>query len=362
MPYIYGMNPSNDLLRTRQHFEILDGLRGVAAISVVLFHFMEIAVPDYHDNFIAHAYLAVDFFFCLSGFVVAYAYDGRLSELGVWNFFKLRLIRLHPLVVFMAVVGLVVFIADPFTDLWRKYSGQLGLLFGSSALMVPYPIVTERYSNLFHLNPPTWSLFWEYIANIFYALVLIRIRNWLLWILVAVSAIWLYIESYRLGNLSIGWGGDTFRGGIPRVAFAFMAGVLVYRLKWVIRSSIGFWLLSVLLLLMFVFPYSIKYNQWADPTIVLVFCPLFIALGAGTAAHGVTGKICRFLGEISYPLYMVHYPFVWVFMSYVEKNKPGLAEMSVVMAIGTILLTGLSYLVLKWVDEPARQFLKRRLV
>ena len=47
----------------KPHFEILDGLRGVAAIAVVIFHFMEIAISDYENNFIAHAYLAVDFFF-----------------------------------------------------------------------------------------------------------------------------------------------------------------------------------------------------------------------------------------------------------------------------------------------------------
>lgn len=86
-------------IKTKQHFEILDGLRGIAAISVVIFHFMEFVVPDYNKSFIAHAYLAVDFFFCLSGFVIAYAYDNKLKNLGNTLFFKLRLIRLHPLVV-----------------------------------------------------------------------------------------------------------------------------------------------------------------------------------------------------------------------------------------------------------------------
>jgi len=86
LPYVCGMiqHPaSTSLPTTRQHFEILDGLRGVAAIAVVIFHFMEITIPDPKNNFIAHAYLAVDFFFCLSGFVIAYAYDDRLSKIGV---------------------------------------------------------------------------------------------------------------------------------------------------------------------------------------------------------------------------------------------------------------------------------------
>lgn len=69
-----------DLLKTKTHFEILDGLRGIAAVAVVIFHFMEFAIPDYTKNFIAHGYLAVDFFFCLSGFVIAYAYDNRIKK------------------------------------------------------------------------------------------------------------------------------------------------------------------------------------------------------------------------------------------------------------------------------------------
>jgi peptidoglycan/LPS O-acetylase OafA/YrhL len=70
------------LLKTKQHFEILDGLRGVAALAVVTFHFMEIVFSDYSKNFIGHGFLAVDFFFCLSGFVIAYAYDDSIGKIG----------------------------------------------------------------------------------------------------------------------------------------------------------------------------------------------------------------------------------------------------------------------------------------
>src|SRR5688572_10257848 len=101
----------------KPHFEILDGLRGVAAIAVVVFHFMEIAIPDPEKNFIAHAYLAVDFFFCLSGFVIAYAYDEKMAVIGIAGFIKRRLIRLHPLVIIGSVLGLLTFLFDPISDL-----------------------------------------------------------------------------------------------------------------------------------------------------------------------------------------------------------------------------------------------------
>ena len=86
-------------MQNKPHFENLDGLRGVAALAVVIFHFMEIAVPNPNNNFIAHAYLAVDFFFCLSGFVIAYAYDDKMAAIGIGQFLKRRFIRLHPLVI-----------------------------------------------------------------------------------------------------------------------------------------------------------------------------------------------------------------------------------------------------------------------
>lgn len=350
------------LLSTKQHFEILDGLRGIAALAVVVFHFMEIAVPDYSDSFIAHAYLLVDFFFCLSGFVIAYAYDSKLPEIGVLSFFKLRLIRLHPLVILGSVIGLVAFVLDPFSNLWSAYSNRAWLLFGTSCLMIPYPVVQERFFNLFHLNPPTWSLFWEYIANIFYALVLIKVRNKvILWILVVGGAVALICEAHKSTNLSVGWSGDNIWGGGIRVWYSFLAGVLIYRMGFIIQSRLGFLTMGALLAIAFLTPFSKTYNWIIDPVIVIFYFPLVVALGAGAKVGRRMKKICQFSGDISYPLYMVHYPFIWIFLSYVEKNKPTLAQMGVITAAGTVLLVALAYVAMRYVDAPVRKFLKNRL-
>lgn len=343
----------------KPHFEILDGLRGIAAIAVVIFHFMEIAVPDYPKNFIAHAYLAVDFFFCLSGFVIAYAYDDKIANIGIASFLKRRLIRLHPLVIIGSVIGLLAFLFDPFSDLHLAYAGKMLLLFICSCLMIPLPVVPERYLNLFHLNPPTWSLFWEYVANIFYAIVLIRLPKKVIWVLTVLAAIALVYVSWRSGHLSIGWGGDTFKRGCPRVGFSFLAGILVYRSRWIIRSKLGFVSISLLLLPAFLFPFT-KTTAWlADPLVVIFYFPFLIMLGAGALTHKATHAICRFSGKISYPLYMVHYPFIWVFYSYVEKHKPTMNTMTWIIVVGTVLLLLLAYLVMKYVDEPVRKWLSK---
>src|SRR6187402_353763 len=103
-----------ELIKTKQHYEILDGLRGVAAICVVIFHFLEMVYTDYSKNIFAHSFLAVDFFFCLSGFVIAYAYDDRIEKIGPVEFFKSRLIRLHPLVIFGSILGLIGYFILPY--------------------------------------------------------------------------------------------------------------------------------------------------------------------------------------------------------------------------------------------------------
>ena len=88
--YTGNLEASPGILKTKQHFVILDGLRGIAALAVVIFHFMEWVYPDSSKNFIGHGFLAVDFFFCLSGFVIRYAYDDRIGSMGVVEFFKSR--------------------------------------------------------------------------------------------------------------------------------------------------------------------------------------------------------------------------------------------------------------------------------
>lgn len=353
---------TKSLTDTKQHFEILDGLRGVAALAVVIFHFMESIAPDLKGNFIAHAYLAVDFFFCLSGFVIAYAYDAKFPKIGIAAFLKLRLIRLHPLVIIGVVLGLICFILDPFSNLFEQYSGKTIVMFLTSCLMIPYPAVEERYFNLFHLNPPTWSLLWEYIANIFYALFFVRIRNKVLWGLVAIAAVALCFEAFKSNILLGGWNAPSFAAGGIRMFYSFLAGILIYRMNWIITNRLGFLSLSLLLSIAFLMPFVEEVNWLNDSVTVLFYFPLLVALGAGSILKPAFAKICRFSGAISYPLYMVHYPFLWIFHSYVLQNAPSMSEMVVITIIGVILLVAFAYLVMAFVDVPVRKYLKKRLI
>src|SRR5690606_10416986 len=194
-----NLNPQ--ILQTKKHYDILDGMRGIAAAAIVVFHFMEWIYPDLSQNFIGHGFLAVDFFFCLSGFVIGYAYDDRIGKLGFIEFLKSRLIRLHPLVILGAVLGFLAFLFDPFAAITELYtSGRIALIFLCSLLLVPFPVMEDRAHNLFGLNAPAWSLFWEYIASIVYGLILWKISRRSLAVLAAAAAAGLCWVSYSAGN------------------------------------------------------------------------------------------------------------------------------------------------------------------
>jgi peptidoglycan/LPS O-acetylase OafA/YrhL len=351
---------SPGILQTKQHFEILDGLRGVAALCVVVFHFMECVYTDYSLNFIGHGFLAVDFFFCLSGFVIGYAYDGRIEKMGTWEFFKSRLIRLHPLVIAGTVIGLLGFLLDPFAAHTIVYSaGKILLLVLCSLLLIPLPIMEDRWFNQFGFNAPAWSLFWEYVANIFYAFILIRISRRVLMILTILAAVLIVVVSYRAGNLMGGWGKDNFWDGGARVAYSFLAGLLISRSGWIIKNKLGFTGLTILLLLPFLMP-LLKINWLIEAVVVLFYFPLLVALGAGATTAPALKKLCAFSGNISYPLYTTHYVGIWVFANYYAANKPAGSRLFMIVFIGTLVLLAFAYVVMKLYDIPVRSYLSKR--
>jgi peptidoglycan/LPS O-acetylase OafA/YrhL len=346
----------------KKHFEVLDGLRGIAALAVVVFHFMEWIAPDYSHSFIGHGFLAVDFFFCLSGFVIAYAYDDRIGYLGRAEFFRSRFIRLHPLVILGSVLGLLGFLFNPFGDAAHHLEAfRIIEIFLCSILMIPFPTMSSTAYNLFGINAPAWSLFWEYIASILYGVVLYRIsRRYLSWLLVAAAAGILFVI-YRSGSLLGGWSGGTFWDGFARVSYSFLAGLFIYRSGWIFMNRMGFPALAGLLTIAFLIPFSSKWNLLSESLIVLIYFPLLIVLGAGTRPQLWIRKFCIFSGRLSYPLYMTHYWLIWIFADYYNSRHPAGRELfvTVVAAIGALLV--LAWLVMKLYDSPVRHALSKAL-
>ena len=311
-------------------------------------------------NFIGHGFLAVDFFFCLSGFVIGYAYDSRIKIIGVTEFFKSRLIRLQPMVVLGSVLGLLAFLLDPFATYQFLYSsGRIVIIFLCSLFLIPFPVMPERSFNLFSLNAPAWSLFWEYVANIFYAMILYRLHRRILWLLLVPAAMVLVYTGYHTGNLLGGWNGETFWDGGIRIWYSFTAGLIIYRYNLIIKNRIGFIGLGVLLALALAMPHF-SFNGLAEALVVMVYFPLLVCLGAGSRLSAGMLPVCKFAGEISYPLYMTHYAGIWMFGNYFMQYHPGTETLIWIVISGVIVLTLFAWLVMKYVDIPVRKYLTRK--
>ena len=377
-------------LASKPRYEILDGLRGVAALIVVAFHLFETYSRGTDTQILNHGYLAVDFFFILSGFVIGYAYDDRWDRMSLADFFKRRLVRLHPLVVVGTLIGALMFyigdnprvprVGD--TPWWQVL---LLMLLGMTMLPALKSWDIRGWGETNPLNGPTWSLMWEYVANILYALFIRRLPKAVLGLLVGASAvltldICLNIDMFGLlagreyaANTVIGgWSITAEQGyiGAVRLAFPFLCGLLISRMGRFIGVRGGFWWCSLIISLAFCLPCvpgGVKgdvscLNGWYNAACILVMFPLVIMLGAGSSIHGKRSvAVCRFLGEISYPLYITHFPWTFVQMQWVSSHRDAPLSQHIFVSVGVyILCVAVAYAVLKLYDEPVRQWLKER--
>ncbi|WP_417174390.1 acyltransferase family protein [Alistipes dispar] len=361
---------------TKPHYDLLDGLRGVAALTVVCFHLFEAYATSHLDQRINHGYLAVDFFFILSGFVVGYAYDDRWTKMTVREFLTRRLVRLQPMVVIGALIGAVMFYTQgcPVWDVSAVPVAMLLVATLMNAFMIPATPGAEirGVGEMYPLNGPAWSLFFEYIGNVLYALFIRRLSTRVLAVLVAAAGCGLAAFSVwgPLGDICVGFSltGENIVGGSLRLLFAFPAGLLLSRVFRPVRVRGAFWIGSLAVVALASVPRiggseHLWMNGVYDALCAVVLFPLIVWIGAsGKTTDRVTSRICKFLGDISYPLYMVHYPFIYLYYAWVKNENltfgqslPGAAA----LVAGSVAL---AWLCLRFYDEPVRRFLSKRLL
>lgn len=368
---------------TKPHYDLLDGLRGVAAILVLWYHIFEgyafaSGAPIIeHPN---HAYLAVDFFFILSGFVIAYAYDDRVGRsMPLGNFFKRRLIRLHPMVVLGAVLGAITFFIQGSVQWDGTHVATSMVMLALLCTMFFIPAIpggineVRGNGEMFPLNGPAWSLFFEYIGNILYALFIHRFSNKVLAVWTAVMGIALgvfTITDYSgYGSLGVGWtlDGANFIGGLLRMLFPFSLGMLVCRHFKPVRVRGAFWICSLVLLVLLYVPYipglnPVCYNGIFEMACIALVFPVLVWLGAsGSTTDKWSSRICKFLGDISFPVYIIHYPFYYLFYAWLINHRYytfGETWLVAVLLIAVNIF--LAWLFLKVYDEPLRRYLAHR--
>ena len=375
-------------IQTKPHFALLDGLRGVAALAVLWYHVNEgfafaEATNGAGDGIIRafnHGYLAVDFFFLLSGFVIAYAYDDRWEKgLTIGNFFKRRLIRLHPMLIAGAIIGAITFLIQGGVTWSGEAVSTSAVLLCLALTFLFIPSVpggsyeVRGNGEMFPLNGPFWSLFFEYIGNILYALLLRRLSTKALAILVALLGITFFwfattnVSTY--GSIGVGWTLDAvnFLGGSLRMLFPFTLGMLLSR-TFKPRPVCGaFWLCTALLLALFAVPYieamqPLYMNGVFEMTCIMLVFPAIVLLAASSATvSSTTKRTATFLGDLSYPLYTVHYPLMYLFYAGLiangQYNFTAVPWQSLGVMAGSILV---AFVLMKWYDAPVRKWLSSK--
>ena len=372
---------------SKPHYILLDALRGAAALMVVWYHFFEgfafaegTAITTFN-----HGHLGVDLFFMLSGFVISYAYDDRWqsahNRLTLKDFFKRRLIRLHPMLIMGAVIGLITFClqgsvkwdgsATPMS--WSLVALVLTMLFIPAYPGAPYDL--RGNGEMYSLNGPSWSLFFEYIGNILYAFIIRRLGNRALAILTtALGVAWCWFVTTDVSGydmIGIGWTLDTanFFGGLLRMLFPFSLGMLLARNFKPVKIKGIFWIAWAVLFGLFSVPAFAKCGEISINGLYEFACILFVfpAIVWLTASGTTTGKVssafCKFLGDISYPLYIVHYPVMYLFYAWLIENKfYSLGETWPVVIMVFAINIALAYACLKLYDEPVRRWLTKRFI
>lgn len=370
--------PSATFTDTKPHYNILNGLRGVAALMVLIYHLFEAYATSPIDQGWNHGYLAVPFFFILSGFVIGYAYDDRWTKMTPTEFFKRRLIRLHPMVVLGVVLGALSFILQGSIQWDGTKIGtslvMLAMLFTLFMIPAAPGSAPEIRGNgeLFPLNGPYWSLFFEYIANVLYVLFIrkLSIRNLKIWVgLTGVGLAGFAIgNGSGYGHLGVGWtmADYNFWAGLLCVSFCFSAGLLVSRVFKPIRIRGAFWICSLAVVALTAVPHlggaeSPWINGMYDTLCVVFLFPLLIWLGAsGQTTDAKSTALCKLLGDLSYPVYVIHYPSMYLFYAWVWNNDLSFAQ-SWYVGVGVIVANILlAYLFLKIYDEPIRRSLSKR--
>ena len=400
------MAKENVYLASKPRYEILDGLRGVAALMVVLFHIFETYSRGPAYQIVNHGYLAVDFFFVLSGFVVGYAYDDRWDKMTTWGFFKRRLTRLHPMVIMGTLVGAALFFfagtAFPKTLEVEGWKFALCLVMGLLVIPCGNGLDIRGWGELNSFNGPQWTLTLEYIGNILYAFIFRRLPKIGLAILCGVCAFFTL-------DLTMGWdvfglfpfreitgpdgaaitvGGPQYNviGGwslelqqiyiaFTRLLYPFLCGLLISRILPSHRTEQnpsgspihlrgGFWWCSLAIVLILAMP-CIGGKQGIPDGLfqavsILVLFPLIVLAGAGSKTTDKRSTaVCKWLGGISYPIYITHYPLMYMQMNWVAGHPDAPLWQHIAVSAGIFFMSViLAWGLLKAYDEPVREWLK----
>lgn len=370
----------------KKNLAVLDALRGVCAIVVVALHFSEnYSTPGKGSWLFPHGCLPVEFFFILTGFMLVYAYDDRWGAMSFGSFVKRRLVRLHPLVIFGSIVGAACYLLASAQYSRQIPGGELGL--GGLAVltlwcctMLPAP-ASRGWALLHPLQGPLWTMFYIYVANALYALVLRHLKTWALAFLAVVSIAFTYWVGVRSGGFHSGpgWSWSHWRetglmgvlcsgnmSAVARMSFPLFAGMTIARKGWCLKTgNAGLWICIAILFSIFCAPNfrpdHLLINGFLESTAVVIGMPLVLLCGVGGEIRNETfAGVCRFLGKFSFPLYTTHYSMTMVERVWRDAHSDAPWEMHLAVTLACVFFAVLNALVaMRFADWCSARFQKR---
>lgn len=345
--------------KSAQRFNTLEGIRGLAAIVVVILH----AGPQFLPRQVANGYLAVDLFFLLSGFIISYSYEPKLAAgLGVGEFMRARVIRLYPLYAVGTFGMALLLVAELLLAKHPIWSwSDVGRATAAAAFFLP-STPPEGMASVFPLNPPAWSLFYEMLANLAYVVFFPMLSLRRLAAIVTVAALALAFSAAMFGHLD----GGSLVGladvctGLARVSFSFFLGVIMCRLYRKGRLPVparlsAFWIVCLTLLVLSFDPGPMR--AISDFAMIAVVIPALAACAINVEPSKRYVGGFALLGTLSYPLYAIHMPVFQVIERALYRFGYDSQPPYWAIAIGLAALLATSWILDLYFDRPVRRML-----
>ena len=380
-------NNKSIALKSKPRYEGLDGLRGVASMIVVIFHIFEtFSDSDPTKQIVNHGYLAVDFFYVLSGFVIGYAYDDRWDKMSLWDFYKRRLIRLHPMVIAGTFMGVCYYflgesVSSPNIENIEPHIFFITILMNVFMIPTPKSIDVRGWGETNAFNGTNWTLTYEYLINVLYSVIIRRLNSIIISILTFISAflminltlnfdIFKVLKNRGLREYTVigGWeiSPCEIYIGFARLLYPFFAGYLISRLKLKIKIPFTFIICSIILSICLALPRidGGKYfiNGIYESIVIIIIFPIIVVMGAGEVEENTKIiKLCQFLGNFSYPLYISHYPVIYCHIGWYNFHRNDRIFNKIVVSVGCfMILLFNTYALIKLYDEPIRKWLAEK--
>ena len=340
----------------KARYRTLDAMRGVAALTVVVFHTTYLlgdCCTTSHRKLVPFGYLAVDLFFVLSGFVIAYSYDEKFRNGYIFkHFMAARLGRLLPIYAFGLLLGIIL----PMLHAMSGLGGGKRVILSFIVNIFMLPVIGGTDPQVpFPLDPPAWSLFFElWVANTVFAATHRYLNGKTLTALIGVSFTALLLVQYRFGSIDVGAYWTSFVGSIPRVLLSFFVGVALSRFRrFEAVPSIPAWVILLVLEGSFWIPVVGSAGKLYEVFAVVILYPLLVFAGSRALERRPQAGII--LGDASYAIYAIHVPLAYLLNAIVGL---GLITPSPLIFAGYLVIVVSSAILLSKADTSIQKRIK----